>query len=204
VTAPPTADRDNDPLALLGLLADEARLRAFAAVLLGGESSDEVSERAGISAKDALRALSRLEAGGLIGRAGDGRWVAHPEVLSQAAAAAAPPRDHVDHGAVDPDEAAVLRVFMPEGRLTQIPAQQSKRRVVLDHVCRVFEPGVRYAERDVNALLRAFHPDQAMLRRHLVDEGFLSREAGVYWRSGGTVDVATDGDWEAPDHQAGR
>jgi len=31
--------------------------------------------------------------------------------------------------------------------------------------------------------------DHAALRRYLVDEGFLSRQAGVYWRSGGTVDV---------------
>jgi hypothetical protein len=193
VTAPAAAGRGEDLLALVGLLADEARLRVFAAVLLGEGSGDEVGERAGISAKDALRALSRLEAGGLVGRATDGRWVAHPEVLTHAAAAAAAPRDHVDHGATDPDEAAVLRIFMPEGRLTQIPAQQSKRRVVLDHVCRVFEPGVRYPEQDVNALLRAFHPDHAMLRRYLVDEGFLSREAGVYWRSGGTVEVDAEG-----------
>ena len=26
-------------------------------------------------------------------------------------------------------------------------------------------------------------------RRYLVDEGLLSREAGVYWRTGGYVDV---------------
>jgi hypothetical protein len=28
------------------------------------------------------------------------------------------------------------------------------------------------------------------LRRYLVDEGFLSRDAGIYWRTGGTVDDA--------------
>lgn len=183
------AQPDRDPLALLGLLADEARLRAFAAVLLGAEASEDVGRRTGLHAKDVLKALTRLEAGGLVGRAGDGRWVAHPEVLWQAAAAAAPQREYVDHGAADPDEAAILRVFMPEGRLTQIPAQHSKRLVVLDHVCRVFEIGVRYSENEVNALLRAFYPDHAALRRYLVDEGFLSREGGVYWRSGGTVEV---------------
>lgn len=180
---------EGDPFALLGLLADEARLRAFAAVLLGEYSSEDVAERAGLGGKDVLRALSRLEAGGLVARAADGRWVAHPEVLRHAAAAAAPQRARVDHGAVDADEAAVLRVFMPDGRLNQIPAQLSKRRVILDHVCRVFQPGVRYAERDVNTLLRAFYPDYAALRRYLVDEGFLSREGGFYWRSGGTVVV---------------
>jgi hypothetical protein len=187
VSATAAGGGEPDPIALLGLLAEEARLRAFAAVLLGARSSGEVGAQAGLTAKDALQALARLAAGGLVGRAENGQWVARPEVLRRAVMTVAPQRPYVDHGAADPEEAAVLRVFMPEGRLIQIPAQQSKRRVVLDHVCRVFEPGVRYSEQDVNALLRAFHPDHAALRRYLVDEGFLSREAGSYWRSGGTV-----------------
>ena len=46
---------------------------------------------------------------------------------------------------------------------------------------------MRYDETDVNNRLRAFHPDVAALRRYLVEEGFLDRESGVYWRTGGTV-----------------
>ena len=41
----------------------------------------------------------------------------------------------------------------------------------------------------LRTFLRAFHPDTAALRRYLVDEGFLTREHNVYWRTGGTVDV---------------
>jgi len=41
---------------------------------------------------------------------------------------------------------------------------------------------------EVNLKLRSLHDDYATLRRHLVDEGFLSREHGEYWRTGGTVD----------------
>jgi putative glutamine amidotransferase len=52
--------------------------------------------------------------------------------------------------------------------------------------------GVRYPESDVNARLRRFHPDYAAVRRYLVDDGFLTREIGVYWRSGGTVQMAAD------------
>ena len=59
----------------------------------------------------------------------------------------------------------------------------------LDELVRVFEPGIRYPEREVNALLAVWHPDVAALRRYLVDEGLLTREAGVYWRSGGYVEV---------------
>ncbi|MGZ4109422.1 MAG: DUF2087 domain-containing protein [Actinomycetota bacterium] len=34
-----------------------------------------------------------------------------------------------------------------------------------------------------------FFNDYAALRRCLVDEGFLARDHGVYWRTGGRVDV---------------
>ena len=53
-----------------------------------------------------------------------------------------------------------------------------------------FEPGVRYPEREVDAVLRAWHDDHAALRRYLVDEALLARENGVYWRVGGPVDMA--------------
>lgn len=83
---------------------------------------------------------------------------------------------------------AVLRTYLDsDGRLNRIPRKHRKRLVILDHVCRVFEPGVHYPETDVNALLRAFHDDVAALRRALVDDGFMDRRDGEYWRSGGTV-----------------
>ena len=99
------------------------------------------------------------------------------------------PRGPVPPDVSDPATAAVFRAFFVGGRLQTMPAKRSKRLIVLDHIARVFEPGVRYAETDVNAFLRAFHPDYAMVRRTLVDEGFLARDHGVYWRIGGGVDV---------------
>ena len=92
-------------------------------------------------------------------------------------------------GAANEGEEAVLRAFFRDGRLTEIPTKASKRRIVLERVALAFEPGVRYDEREVNVIVAAFHRDHASLRRYLVDEGFLAREGGVYWRSGGRVDV---------------
>jgi hypothetical protein len=106
--------------------------------------------------------------------------------VARAAAEAAPPPERLSD---DPAEDAVLSAFVRDGRLVSIPAQQSKRRVVLEHLVRVFDPGVRYPEREVNALLSVWHADYAALRRYLVDEGLLSRDAGEYWRTGGYVDV---------------
>ena len=94
-----------------------------------------------------------------------------------------------DHGVSDPTEASVLRAFLRDGRIVSIPAQASKRRVVLEHVATVFEVGQRYPEREVNTLIRAFYDDCALLRRALIDAELLSRDHNVYWRSGGRVDV---------------
>jgi hypothetical protein len=157
-------------------------------VLLGAGTTGDAARRAGLGDRAALKALTTLEAAGLVAREGD-EWVAKPETLRAAVVATAPPRTYVDHGTADARAAAVLRTFMPDGRLDRIPSARAKRLVVLDHVVRVFEPGVRYAERDVNAMLAAFHPDYAALRRYLVDEMLLAREQGTYWRIGGPVEV---------------
>jgi hypothetical protein len=86
---------------------------------------------------------------------------------------------------VDP----IVRRFVRAGRLTVIPARRSKRRLVLDWLAQEFEPGRVYPESTVNMMLTRFHPDFAALRRFLVDEGFMERRQGFYWRSGGTFDV---------------
>jgi hypothetical protein len=90
----------------------------------------------------------------------------------------------------DSDAARVLSRFLtPEGRLGTMPTRRSKRLVVLDHIAQRFEPGRTYPEAEVNEVLIGFHDDYAALRRYLVDEQFLTREANVYWRSGGTIEV---------------
>jgi hypothetical protein len=81
----------------------------------------------------------------------------------------------------------VLGRFVEDGRIVQMPARRSRRLVVLDWVVQRFEVGQRYTELDVNARLRPAFEDVAALRRYLVDERFLDREDGWYWRCGGTV-----------------
>lgn len=84
----------------------------------------------------------------------------------------------------------MFRSFVTDGRITRLPAKWSKRLVLLDHVARLFEPGRRFPEAEVNAILAEVFPDDvAALRRYLVDGGFLDREAGEYWRAGGTVET---------------
>ena len=92
---------------------------------------------------------------------------------------------------VDTDE--IVGRFVRAGPLVAMPAREAKRRVVLEHIAQSFEPGVYYAEREVDAILRAWTDgggsDHATLRRYLVDHGLLARGHGRYWRSGGWIDV---------------
>jgi hypothetical protein len=80
-----------------------------------------------------------------------------------------------------------LRAFIGHSMIETLPARQARRHLLLDTIAQGFEPGVRYSERQVSLFLGALHVDYAALRRYLVDEDFLSRSDGQYWRSGGTV-----------------
>jgi hypothetical protein len=87
--------------------------------------------------------------------------------------------------AVDGDER--LRAFVRDGQIAVMPARRARRLLLLDAIAQAFEPGARYPERQVSLFLGALHPDYAALRRYLVDDDFLSRSGGEYWRSGGTA-----------------
>ena len=60
-----------------------------------------------------------------------------------------------------------------------IPAQPKRRDVVLRFLLeRVFTEDREYPEKEVDQRLALFHPDVASLRRYLVDERYVEREAG--------------------------
>ena len=83
----------------------------------------------------------------------------------------------------------VLSAFVgADGRLASIPTKLIKRLVVLDFVAQDFEPGTHYREAEVNAILARRHDDHAALRRYLVDEGFMDRRDGTYWRTDAVAD----------------
>lgn len=176
-----------DAAALVGALADEARRQAFAAVQLGSGSLEAVAAATGLSPAVAAKALGKLaEVGAVVQR--DGSLTVPGEVFQQAARQALARPAATDHDSLPAERRKVMNAFVRDGRLTQIPVAHAKRLVVLDWLAQDFEPGRRYSEQAVNLILGQRHADTAALRRYLVDEDFLAREAGVYWRSGGTVE----------------
>jgi hypothetical protein len=176
------------PEALCGLLAEPERLAVYAAVVLGADAPSLVIERTGLPARAVTAALRRLHLGGLIAIE-ENQLRAELGVFKDSVRAQAPEPTAEEPLDLDRQKAQVLRTFISEGRLAQMPAARAKRLIVLEHIVASFEPGVRYSEREVNAVLRAWHADHAALRRYLVDEELMQRDAGVYWRTGGYVEV---------------
>jgi hypothetical protein len=173
---------------LVGLLADDDRRRVFAALVLGASDAGTVREQSGLDTRAAGRALQRFVDAGLVVRADDGTHHLLGEAFVLAARAEAgrtPERD--EHADQPEDVARVLRSFVRDGRVVSIPTTRSKRLALLDWLVQRFEPGRRYSEQRVNEIIAVVHPDTAALRRYLVDEGMLDRDAGEYWRSGGSV-----------------
>jgi hypothetical protein len=172
-----------DAVRLAGLLADDDRRRVFAALVLGAADTAGVASAAGLELARAGKALSRLAEAGLVMRQDDGRLTLHVQAFGAAARAERPA---VTPSRGDPSEAVLAR-FLRDGRLLSIPATRDKRLVVLAYLAQEFEPGRHYSESMVNVMLGRWHADAAALRRYLVDEGFLDRAAGEYWRAGGPV-----------------
>lgn len=193
----PVPDGDDDALsrrafALLGVLAEPRRLRVFAAVVLGAVSESEIRARTGLSPDDVGRGLARLVAAGVVETSPEGLRV-REDVLAAVVAEAHRAETKrwptaAELGATR-EQAAVLGRFLRKGRLESIPARAEKRARVLDFLAGHFRPGSTYSEAEVNSVLARFHPDTASLRRYMVDEGFLERREGRYWRAGGTFDV---------------
>ncbi|MBE2184316.1 MAG: metalloregulator ArsR/SmtB family transcription factor [Anaerolineae bacterium] len=80
------------------------------------------------------------------------------------------------------EEQRILRTYIRDGRLTQIPVGRKKLLTILKFLSGQFAFETRYPEKQVNEILGKFNEDYATLRRELVDFHYLEREKGIYWR----------------------
>jgi hypothetical protein len=168
-------------------MAHESRLRIVGLLAQGERSVQDLAAALGLKEPTVSHHLAILKAQGLVTVRAEGttRWHALDlgalERLSRRVlepdALAAPPAPRRDS-----DERVLAGFLDAAGRLKVIPAARRKRTVVLRWLARAFEPGRRYSEAEVNALIQHRHPDSATLRRELVGHDMLARESGIYWR----------------------
>lgn len=177
----------------LRLALDPLRLAILGRAAEGQVDIDEIAAAMHVRKRDVLVAVGKLRSAGLL----DGDATIDRDLLRAMAAdlpSVPDPDPEITDGTWSEDERQILGRFFSRSRLTSIPSHLAKRRVVLERLAQEFEPGLRYVEADVNFTLQLFHADYATLRRYLVDEGFLTRAEGFYWRSGGRYEALGNGD----------
>jgi hypothetical protein len=172
-------------LAFFKAMANESRLRIVGLLAERERSVQELAELLDLKEPTVSHHLAALKALGLVSVRAEGvtRWHAlRPDVLTDMNRALLEPKAVAPKA--DNWEEKVLSGFLEaDGRLKVIPASRRKREVVLRWLTEQFEPGRRYREAEVNALIQRRHWDSATLRRELIGHGLMAREAGVYWRT---------------------
>lgn len=171
------------PSEYLRLMLDPIRLAVAGDAAAGASDPGELALRLGVDHRTVAEARGKLLASGLISE--DGLNAALMQEVARSLPTMPPADESVIDGPWTAEEADTLRRFFSGDRLTSIPTNLPKRRIVLERLAQEFEPGLRYEEADVNFRLQLFYADYAALRRYLVDEGLMSRAEGVYWRTGG-------------------
>ena len=186
---------DPDLLHTLKALSDASRLRIVG--LLAGRPMAvvELAAALGLTPSTTVHHLSRLREAGLVEsrdrrpfveyalRAGRLAEVGRQLDAAGRAGAEQPAMAPGPDGAPRPAyDAKILRTVITGGRVTQIPADEKKRLVLLRYVAEsLFSPGERCPKRKVNARLGSLTEDVVALRRSLVGAGIMAREDGTYW-----------------------
>jgi len=177
----------------VSLLLDPDRLAVAGALAARPMTTDDLVEASGRDRRTVLTCIGDLRNVGLVAAADDG-YALDLEALRDLARDQAEteiPMDPAIGYGMTVDEREVLERYFSGRTMREFPRQRSKQLVVLQRLALEFDVGRRYTEAEVNELLLPFSRDWSLLRRNLVDEGFLDRESQVggnlYWRSGGRV-----------------
>lgn len=169
-------------------LADETRLRIVGLLATREYSVEELAATLGVKDPTVSHHLAKLKELGLVTMRAEGnlhyyaldaealrglsKEVLTPEVIAAVA-------DDLNEDAY---ERRVLRTFMVDGRLAEIPAQRKKREVILRWLVKHFDKGRKYPEAQVNAIIKKYHEDYATLRREFIMAKLMERKDGFYWR----------------------
>jgi hypothetical protein len=176
-------------LAMFKALGNDSRLKLLGLVARREHSVQELATLLALTEPTASHHLAVLKALGFVRLRADGNthlYAFEPVAMRRLASSILGP-DRIRALAAGIELTAwdrrVLGNFVSaDGRLKEIPASRKKRRIILVWLLADFEPGRRYPEVEVNALIERHHEDCATLRRELIGYRMLAREHGIYWR----------------------
>lgn len=169
-------------------LADKSRLRIINNLLNEPMYVELLAKRLDLTASTVSFHLKKLEACGLVSSKKEQYYVMY-HVNKDAFDATllsmvhTEQKDKVEDKRQQEYRAKILKTFMKNGKVNQMPVQWKKRMVLWEEVLKSFEKNREYKEREVNIIIADFNDDFCTIRREMVDIGMFTREKGIYIRT---------------------
>jgi hypothetical protein len=90
------------------------------------------------------------------------------------------------YAVTEEEQQETIKKFLPDGlrgRLKKFPLKEKQRLIVLREIAKRFESDSIYTEKEMNQLLNEIYDDYVMVRRYLIEYGFLDRkpDGSEYW-----------------------
>jgi DNA-binding transcriptional ArsR family regulator len=179
-----------DKVAVLKALADSSRLLAVNALAERPHCVEELAQRLDIAPSTMSFHLRKLEAAQLVSKSQNQYYTVYalrPERLqaSLGELVRLGPKEsesQKERRRVAQYREQVVRTFFHRGKLQKLPKQWKKQVIVAEEFLKDFDPGCDYSEKELSARLAERFPDYCTIRRILVDEGYLTRDGGIYRR----------------------
>ncbi len=170
------------------VFSNESRLKLIGHLANGEKSVGELANLLGIKEPTVSHHLSEMKGIGLVDVRAEGTMRIYrlnakalesmsKDIFAQPNLAALVKRSEMT------DEERVLRTWVKDGRIIDIPAQEKKKQVVIRWLADQIPADRRWTEREFSEWLMQFNEDYATLRRYLVDSDYMTREKGIYWRT---------------------
>ena len=178
----------NRLLQFFQVFSNESRLRIIGYLANGDKSVGELAELLDLKEPTVSHHLAELKGLGLVNVRAEGNMRIYQlngkalEAISKDIFAQPNLAKLVDNRQLSEEE-RVLRTWVKNGRIVEIPAQEKKKQVLIRWVAGQIDPDRRWTEREFSEWLKQFNEDYAFLRRYLVDNHYMARENGIYWRT---------------------
>lgn len=88
------------------------------------------------------------------------------------------------HISSEEEDKVIMAHMTEEGAIKVFPSKEKKKIVVLRKISENFKMGTQYSEKEVNRILARIYGDHVLLRRYLIEYGFLdrTRNGSIYIR----------------------
>jgi predicted transcriptional regulator len=177
----------SESIEIIKALADSSRLMIMHALIEKPQYVEELSERLDLAASTVSFHLKKLETAHLVYKIKEQYYVmyhANHDALAMTLRDLLSVHDiekMIQEERIKQYRQKVIRTFFKDRILQKMPAQQKKRRIILEEFAKLFEAGRTYTEKEVNANISKIYEDYCLIRRELVDLKIMARKQGSYW-----------------------